>query len=149
MDACSGVKILIFGTLLGLGIVNQFWLHPRLEALRAAGDDRPLRVLLGREFRITVAAELLLLLSVLFIAPFLSGSARNQAFQAEAAKTATSAKLPKIPAKEVSASTWVWGITETVAVIAIMIAAYFVSGRVARRRATNVAAVEREAILVK
>jgi putative copper export protein len=144
-----GVKILIFGTLLALGIVNQFWLHPRLEALRAAGEDRPLRVLLVREFRCTVAAELLLLLNVLFIAPFLSGSARNQAFQAEAARTATSAKLPKIPAKEVSASTWVWGITESVAVIAIMVAGYYVSGRVARRRVTNLATPEREAILVQ
>ncbi|MFC7641082.1 CopD family protein [Streptosporangium lutulentum] len=31
-----GVKILIFGTMLLLGVFNQFWLHPRIEALRAA-----------------------------------------------------------------------------------------------------------------
>jgi putative copper export protein len=146
-----GVKILIFGTLLLLGIVNQFWLQPRIEALRASGDDRPLRVLLVREFRVTVGVEALLLLSVLFIAPFLHGSARNQAFQAAAAKHATSAtaKLPKIAAKEVSGSTWAWGITETIVVIALMVAGYVVSGRIARRRAaTATPAATPEAILV-
>lgn len=133
-----GVKILIFGTLLLLGIANQFWLHPRIEALRASGDDRPLRTLLVREFRIVVSVELLLVLTVLFVAPFLSGSARNQAFQADAAKHATSAtttKLPKIPAKEVSGSTWAWGIAETFVVIAIMIGGYYLSGYLVRRRA--------------
>ncbi|WP_392871864.1 copper resistance D family protein [Streptomyces sp. LN499] len=45
-----GVKILIFGALLLLGVFNQFWLHPRVDALRAAGDERPLRKLLVREF---------------------------------------------------------------------------------------------------
>jgi putative copper export protein len=143
-----GVKILIFGTLLLLGIVNQFWLHPRIEAMRAAGDDRPLRMVLVREFRATVAVELLLLLSVLFVAPFLSGSARNQSFQAEAAKQAApgTKKLPKIPAKEVTTSTWVWGITETIVVIAVMVAGYYLSGRLARRRvsATAQATVSRQ-----
>ncbi len=131
-----GVKILIFGALLLLGIVNQYWLHPKIEALRAAGDDRPLRVLLVREFRVTVGIELLLLLSVLFVAPFLGGSARNQAFQAAAAKQATSAtkKLPKIAPNQVSGSAWAWGITETVVVIAVMVAGYYISGRIARRR---------------
>ena len=43
-----GVKILIFGTLLLLGVFNQFWLHPRIDALRAAGDERPLRTILAR-----------------------------------------------------------------------------------------------------
>ncbi len=130
-----GVKILIFGTLLLLGIANQFWLHPRIEALRASGDDRPLRTLLVREFRLIVGVELLLVLTVLFVAPFLAGSARNQAFQADAAKTlAPGKKLPKIPAKEVSGSTWAWGITETTVVIAIMVAGYYLSGRLARSR---------------
>ena len=106
-----GVKILIFGTLLLLGAANQFWLHPRSEALRAAGDQRPLRAILTRRFPVLVTAELLLVLTVLFVAPFLHGSARNQAFQDNAAAHATSAaaELPKIPAKQVSASTWAWG----------------------------------------
>lgn len=131
-----GVKILLFGSLLLLGVVNQFWLHPRIEALRAAGDNRPLGVLLAREFRTTVAVELLLGLSVLFVAPFLHGSARNQAFQDAAAKHAASAtaKLPKIASKDVTASTWVWGVAETVIVIGVMAGGYYLSGRLATRR---------------
>jgi putative copper export protein len=131
-----GVKILIFGTLLLLGAVNQFWLHPRIEARRAAGDDRPLRTLLVKQFPAVVAVELLLGMSVLFVAPFLHGSARNQAFQAAAAKRATSpdAKLPKLAAKQASASTWVWGTLETVAVVAVMVGGYRVSARMAGRR---------------
>jgi putative copper export protein len=131
-----GVKILIFGTLLLLGMANQFWLHPRIEALRAAGDQRPLRAILTRRFPVLVTAELLLVMTVLFVAPFLHGSARNQAFQDNAAAHATSAtaELPKIPAKQVSASTWAWGATETAVVIAVMIAGYGVSGRIARAR---------------
>jgi putative copper export protein len=42
-----GVKILLFGGLL-LGGFNQFWLHPRIDALRAAGEARPLRTVLVR-----------------------------------------------------------------------------------------------------
>jgi hypothetical protein len=39
-----GVKILIFGTLLALGAASQFWLHPCIEALRAAAPwGRPRR----------------------------------------------------------------------------------------------------------
>jgi putative copper export protein len=139
-----GVKILIFGTLLLLGMANQFWLHPRIEALRAAGDQRPLRAILARRFPAVVTVELLLVVTVLFVAPFLHGSARNQAFQADAAAhaavsaTGTTAKLPKIPAKQVSASTWVWGTAETVIVIAVMVAGYRVSGRLARSRVAAV-----------
>ena len=124
-----GVKILIFGTLLLLGIVNQFWLHPRIEALRAAGDDRPLRVLLVREFRVTVGVELLLLLSVLFVAPFLQRLGPQPGLPGrggQARDLGHGKKLPKIAAKEVSGSTWAWGITETIVVIAIMVAGYYV-----------------------
>jgi uncharacterized membrane protein len=130
-----GVKILIFGTLLLLGMANQFWLHPRIEALRTAGDQRPLRAVLTRRFPLLVTAELLLVMTVLFVAPFLHGSARSQAFQADAAHaTSATAPLPKIPAKQVSASTWAWGTAETVVVVAVMIAGYRVSGRIARVR---------------
>ncbi len=130
-----GVKILIFGSLLVLGAVNQFWLHPRIEAMRAAGDERPLRTIVAREFRTAVAVETLLILAVLFVAPFLHGSARNQAFQTEAAANATSASapLPKIAPKQVTTSTWVWGTAETVVVVAVMLGGYQVSGRVAKR----------------
>lgn len=138
-----GVKLLIFGTLLALGGVNQFWLHPRIEALRTAGDDRPLRHLLVRHFPALIAVELLLGMSVLFIAPLLHNSARNQAFQASLAQRITTptaaAQLPKIPAKQATAATWVFGTGETVVVVAVMVAGYGVSGRLARMRRTAVA----------
>lgn len=130
-----GVKILIFGTLLLLGMVNQFWLHPRIEGIRAAGDHRPLHTILARRFPAVVVVELLLGMTVLFVAPFLHGSARNEAFQSNAAKHATSnAELPKISDKQVSGSTWVWGVGETVVVVALMVGSYRVSGRLARSR---------------
>jgi putative copper export protein len=131
-----GVKILIFGVLLLLGVFNQFWLHPRLDALRAAGDDRPLRTVLVREFPIVVGVETLLGMSLLFVAPFLHGSARNQAYQADVAEHSaiSVADLPKLPQKGVSASTWVWGSAETLLVVAVMVAGYLASGALARRR---------------
>ncbi|MET8437393.1 CopD family protein [Streptomyces sp900116325] len=134
-----GVKILIFGTMLLLGVFNQFWLHPRVDALRAAGDQRPLHTLLLRKFPVTVVADTVLGLTVLFVAPFLHGSARNQAFKAGIAQHSTIAvdDLPKLPPKEVSMSTWVWGTTETVTLIALMIAGYLISGSLARRRTTK------------
>ncbi|WP_199809903.1 copper resistance D family protein [Streptomyces sp. NRRL F-5126] len=131
-----GVKILIFGVLLLLGVFNQFWLHPRVDALRAAGDDRPLHRILVRRFPAVVGIEVVLGAAVLFVAPFLHGSARNQAFQANAAgATGSLADLPKIAPKAVHASTWFWGTTETIVVIAFMVAGYWFSGVLARRRA--------------
>jgi uncharacterized membrane protein len=131
-----GVKIIIFGVLLLLGIANQFFLEPRIEALRAAGDQRSLAVTLTRRFPAVVAVELLLVMTVLFVAPFLAGSARNQAYQAQPSvyQSAPAGKLPKIPGKESSASTWIEGTAETIAVAAVMIAGYRVSGRLAERR---------------
>ncbi|MET8412523.1 CopD family protein [Streptomyces sp. NPDC005195] len=137
-----GVKILIFGTLLLLGVFNQFWLHPRIDALRAAGDERPLRTILVRQFPAVVTVETLLGMSLLFVAPFLHGSARNQAFQAETAKHSATAlspeNLPRLPDKVVSASTWVLGSTETIVLIALMIGGYWFSGVLARRRTAAV-----------
>jgi putative copper export protein len=132
-----GVKILVFGSVLALGAFNQFWLHPRIETLRAQGEPGRRAGVALRRFPVVVAAEVVLVLLVLFIAPFLHGSARNQAFQAEAARHTVSATapLPKLPPKQASASTWVWGISETVAVAGVMVACYGWSGRIARRRA--------------
>ncbi|HEU5353378.1 MAG TPA: CopD family protein [Actinocrinis sp.] len=131
-----GVKILIFGTLLLLGAANQFWLHPRIDALRAAGDQRPLRTILVKRFPAVVAVEALLGVALLFVAPFLHGSARNQAYQADLARHATGplGKLPKLPPKEAVASTWTFGVLETLAVVAVMVVGYWLSGRLARRR---------------
>jgi putative copper export protein len=133
-----GVKILIFGALLLLGMVNQLWLHPRIEALRAAGDQRPLGTLLLRTFPGVVAVEVLLGLALLFVAPFLHGSARNQAYQAQVAERSAVAvpakKLPKLAQKQATGATWVWGTVETLAVVSLMGGAYRYSGRLARRR---------------
>ena len=138
-----GVKILLFGALLLLGVFNQFWLHPRVDALRAAGDQRPLRTILVRQFPAVIGVEVLLALAVLFVAPFLHGSARNQAFQADAAKHSAVAlsTLPKLAPKVADASTWLWGTAETVLVIAVMIAAYRLSARLAQRRIAATPAV--------
>jgi putative copper export protein len=76
------VKLIVVAALVLLGAANQFWLMPRIEAQRVAGDDRGLGHTLVRHFRVTIAAEVLLGLAVLFVAPLLSGSARSQAFQA-------------------------------------------------------------------
>ncbi|ACU70979.1 copper resistance D domain protein [Catenulispora acidiphila DSM 44928] len=139
-----GVKLLIFGSLLALGAVNQFWLHPRIDALRAAGDERPLRTVLVRRFPAVVGVETVLILGLLFAASFLHGSARNQAFQADAAKHATGSvkKLPKLPQKEVSASTWIEGTAETAAVLVVTVAGYRFSGKLARRRVGRVRPAE-------
>ena len=112
-------------------------MHPRIEALRVRGDQRSLRTILARRFPALVAVELLLGMTVLFVAPFLHGSARNQAYQAQPSvyKSAAADSLPKLPAKQASASTWLEGTGETIAVAAVMIAAYRVSGRLANRRA--------------
>ncbi|MFC1415616.1 copper resistance D family protein [Streptacidiphilus cavernicola] len=141
-----GVKILIFGGLLVLGVFNQFWLHPRIDALRAAGDQRPLATVLLRRFPVVVAVEVLLGLAVLFVAPFLHGSARNQAYQADLAKHSASAtvdakQLPKLAPKTAGGSTWAWGTVETIAVIAVMAGGYRLSGRLAGRRAAAAAGV--------
>jgi len=109
-----GVKILIFGTMLLLGMVNQFWLHPRIDAHRAGGDERALLTILMRRFPAIVAVEVLAI--------------------------SVTAVLPKIPAKEVTSSTWVWGASETVAVAGVMIIGFAVSGRIAHRRGLAVAA---------
>lgn len=135
------VKILLFCVLLLLGAANQFWLHPRIVALRAAGDTRPLMVILGRHFPITIAAEVLLGLTVLLVAPFLHGSARNEAYQAQAAKVAPSGTkanhLPKAPPKLVTASTWAYGAVDTLIVVTVMAGGYWASGRIIRRRTGN------------
>jgi putative copper export protein len=132
-----GVKILIFGSMLLLGMVNQFSLHPKITAMRAAGDDRSLLAILATEFRAAVAVEAVLGVSILMVAPFLHGSARSQAFQAQAAADGVTGKLPKLPPKEVMTSTWIYGTLETLAIIGVMLVSFWVSNRIAKRRATE------------
>jgi putative copper export protein/methionine-rich copper-binding protein CopC len=78
------VKLLLVLVLLGVAAANQQWLLPRIDAMRATrGGSRSSIVL--RHFRKTVAAEAVLGMLILLVVPFLSGSARNQEFQAKAA----------------------------------------------------------------
>lgn len=76
------VKLIIVAVLVLIGAVNQFWLMPKLDSYQARGDDGALDHAIARDFRVTVAVEALLAIAVLFIAPLLGGSARNQAAQA-------------------------------------------------------------------
>jgi putative copper export protein len=85
------VKLAIAGVLLAVGAVNLFVVSPQAEAAEATGNDRRVKELMGRHFRATVAVEVVLGLSVLFVAHFLSGSSRNQELQASAELFRTSA----------------------------------------------------------
>lgn len=76
------VKLCILAVLLVVGGVNLLWVMPRAEVHEAAADHRGMTDLLRRHFRATVAVEVVLGLSLLFVANFLSGSSRNQALQA-------------------------------------------------------------------
>jgi copper transport protein len=78
------LKLSLVLILLGVAAVNQLWLLPRVDAMRTgSGGSRSSIVL--RHFRKTVAAEAVLGMLILLVVPFLSGSARNQEFQAKAA----------------------------------------------------------------
>ncbi len=77
-------KLCLVGVLVILGAWNQLWLLPRIEAVRAASERARLRLdVLLSDFRRVIALEVAIGLAILFIVPFLSGSARNQAFQAK------------------------------------------------------------------
>jgi putative copper export protein/methionine-rich copper-binding protein CopC len=76
------VKLIAVAVLVLIGAVNQFWLMPKLDSYQARGNDGALNHAITRDFRVTIAVEALLAIAVLFIAPLLGGSARNQAFQA-------------------------------------------------------------------
>ena len=87
------VKVIGVSVLVALGGLNHIWLRPQLEARRASGDDHGIVHLVGNHFRAVVAVEVLLGLGILFAVPYLSGSARNQAFQAKAADISQTAKV--------------------------------------------------------
>ena len=78
------VKLVLVLILLGVAAANQLWLLPRVNAIREAGGGSTAAIVL-RHFRKTVVAEAALGLLILLVVPFLSGSARNQEFQAKAA----------------------------------------------------------------
>jgi putative copper export protein len=79
------VKLILVLILVGLGALNQLWLLPRVNAIRADGEDGSALAVTLRHFRGVVAAEAVIGLLVLLVVPFLSGSARKQEFEHQAA----------------------------------------------------------------
>jgi putative copper export protein len=79
------VKLILVLVLVGLGAINQLWLLPRVNALRASGEEGSGLAVTLRHFRGVVAAEAVVGLLVLLVVPFLSGSARKQDFERRAA----------------------------------------------------------------
>jgi putative copper export protein/methionine-rich copper-binding protein CopC len=78
------VKLILVLILLGLAAANPLWLLPRIGAVREVSGGSARSIVL-RRFHKTVVAEAVLGLLILLVVPFLSGSARNQDFQAKAA----------------------------------------------------------------
>ena len=70
------VKLLLVFTLISAGAYNQFLLTPRIARTHAAGEIGKGFALTLRYFPAIVAVETTLGISVLFIVPFLTGSAR-------------------------------------------------------------------------
>lgn len=73
------VKLLLVLTLVSAGAYNQFLLTPRIARTHAAGEIGKGFALTLRYFPAIVAVETTLGISVLFIVPFLTSSARAQA----------------------------------------------------------------------
>ncbi len=79
------VKLILVAVLVALGGFNHLWLKPRVEGMHATHDGLGINSLVDRHFRGVVAVEVLLGVGVLFVVPYLSGSARNQDFQTKVA----------------------------------------------------------------
>jgi copper transport protein len=73
------VKLLLVLALVSAGAYNQFLLTPRIARTHAAGEIGQSFALTLRHFPAVAAVETALGVSVLFIVPFLTGSARAQA----------------------------------------------------------------------
>lgn len=86
------VKLILVLILLGLGAINQLWLLPRVNALRAEGADGSALAVTLRHFRGVIAAEAVIGLLVVLVVPFLSGSARKQEFERQAADLTQTAR---------------------------------------------------------
>jgi uncharacterized membrane protein len=79
------VKLILALILVGLGAINQLRLLPRVNALRAEGEDGSALAVTLRHFRGVIAAEAVIGLLILLVVPFLSGSARKQEFERQSA----------------------------------------------------------------
>jgi putative copper export protein len=73
------VKLIIVITMVSAGGYNQLVLTPRIARVQAEGDHGRGFALTLRHFPVVVTVEALLGLCVLFVVPFLTGSARTQA----------------------------------------------------------------------
>ena len=178
-----GVKLVVFGSLLAIGAVNQFFLSPKLDALRAAGERGSSAILTRRsgpvaftpsglqpgltDYTVRIAGDTAQRVSVTFASTELAVPAQTVAavrtspgtYRVSGYHTAqigiwqavvtadglppttftlpisdAPAKLGKAPTPQVRWTTWAFGIGETLAVIAGMVGAFMVSGRIARRR---------------
>ncbi|MFC7756352.1 copper resistance D family protein [Tsukamurella soli] len=79
-----GIKLLLVLVLLCCGAYNTRALLPRIRAARAAGGDGTVVSLAVRHFPVVTTIEAVLGVAVLFVVPFLAGSARNEAGTAAA-----------------------------------------------------------------
>ncbi|WTG93136.1 CopD family protein [Kitasatospora sp. NBC_01560] len=83
------VKILLVAGLVTAGAFNQFWLMPRIVRARRADDTGSLLHLTLRHFPKVVWGEVVLGVAVLFVLPFIAGSARTEAGSAKAVSSGT------------------------------------------------------------
>jgi copper transport protein len=83
------LKIALVGTLIAIGVFNEYVLLPRIAGLRASGDHHGLFAVAARHFPQVVVAEAVIGFGVLLVVPFLNGSAREEAGVAEAHATST------------------------------------------------------------
>lgn len=83
------LKIVLVGTLIAIGVFNEYVMLPRIARLRAAGDHHGLFATAARHFPQIVVIEAVIGFAVLLVVPFLNGSAREEAGVAEAHATST------------------------------------------------------------
>jgi putative copper export protein/methionine-rich copper-binding protein CopC len=93
------IKLAMVALLLALGAFNHIWLKPRVDAHGFVGQNGKIANLIDNHLRRVVAVEVLLGLGVLFMVPYLSGSARNQTFQKAAADISKTAAIAGSPVK--------------------------------------------------
>lgn len=73
------IKLILVMALVIAGAYNVRVLLPRIRAARRAGDTRSVHVLAAQHFPVVVGIEAVIAIGVLFVVPFLRGSARTAA----------------------------------------------------------------------
>ena len=72
------LKLVLVGSMLGIGAINEAVMLPRIARVRAGGDRRALFALVLEHFPRLVIVEVVLGLGVLTVMPFLNGSSREE-----------------------------------------------------------------------